>query len=236
MDSGVRRPTLRSIQRSRCWAATFGHSRFRRARSRTSSTPRRPRLRPQPSVELFDTIVEGTRRVLEFARVAGAGRFLFTSSGAIYGRQPADLTHFPRTILAAPIHRRYARVCRGQARGRDAVRRSCERQRSSQRLRVASRSSVPTCLSTLTSRSATSSGTRWRVAPLRITGDGTRSARTFTRSDLAIWLWTILLHGHPLRAYNVGAPDARPISSIAEIVFALHAPASRGGRHATAPV
>jgi nucleoside-diphosphate-sugar epimerase len=37
---------------------------------------------------IFDTIVEGTRRVLELARHSGAKKFLLASSGAVYGRQP----------------------------------------------------------------------------------------------------------------------------------------------------
>src|SRR4030095_8422444 len=43
----------------------------------------------------FSADVDGTRRVLEFARTHGARRFLFTSSGAVYGKQPSDLTHIP---------------------------------------------------------------------------------------------------------------------------------------------
>ena len=41
--------------------------------------------RPQ---EAFDVIVEGTRRVLEMARRAGAGRLLHLSSGAVYDPPP----------------------------------------------------------------------------------------------------------------------------------------------------
>src|ERR1700736_5131009 len=51
---------------------------------------------------LFDTIVDGTRRALEFASRSGAGRFLLTSSGAVYGRQPADLTHVPEEYAGGP--------------------------------------------------------------------------------------------------------------------------------------
>ncbi len=43
--------------------------------------------------EQYSAIVDGTRRVLEFAAAAGAERFLLTSSGAVYGPQPRSLLH-----------------------------------------------------------------------------------------------------------------------------------------------
>ena len=53
-------------------------------------------------LDIFDGNVNGTRRVLEFARQSGATRFLFTSSGAAYGRQPSELTHIPEEYAGAP--------------------------------------------------------------------------------------------------------------------------------------
>src|SRR5438270_5737386 len=43
-------------------------------------------------LQMLDTVIEGTRRTLEFARHCGAKKFLLTSTGAVYGRQPSELS------------------------------------------------------------------------------------------------------------------------------------------------
>jgi dTDP-glucose 4,6-dehydratase len=56
----------------------------------------------QPPLELVETIVDGTRRVLELAGRNGAIPFLFTSSGAVYGEQPPQVERIEETYLGGP--------------------------------------------------------------------------------------------------------------------------------------
>ena len=53
-------------------------------------------------LELLSTLLDGTKRMLEFAKARGAKRFLLTSSGAVYGRQPQNLSHIPEDYLGGP--------------------------------------------------------------------------------------------------------------------------------------
>ncbi len=67
-----------------------------------AATESSAKLNAEAPLSMFDTIVDGTRRTLEFARHCGARKFLLTSSGAIYGKQPPEMTHIPEDYLGAP--------------------------------------------------------------------------------------------------------------------------------------
>jgi len=55
----------------------------------------------EPTAAL-DTIIGGTRRVLDFAVQAGTQNFLLTSSGAVYGPQPSTLLRIPEDYPGGP--------------------------------------------------------------------------------------------------------------------------------------
>ena len=67
-----------------------------------AATEASAKLNDENPLLMFDTIVEGTRRALELARQSGAKKFLLTSSGAVYGRQPPDLTHIAEDYGGGP--------------------------------------------------------------------------------------------------------------------------------------
>lgn len=56
----------------------------------------------QKPEDLLSTIVDGTERVLGLALAHGTRKFLLTSSGAVYGKQPADLSHVPEIYAPSP--------------------------------------------------------------------------------------------------------------------------------------
>lgn len=178
-------------------------------------------LKPMPHVPLatFDHDVEGTRRVLEFARTHGTQRFLFTSSGAIYGRQPPELTHIPEDYPGAPFT---VDAASGYAQTKRVSEWLCAmyaRQFGFAALIARLFSFVGPHLG-LDRQYAVGNFIRDVIAggPVRIQGDGTPYRSYLYAGDLAIWLWQILVHGESLRPCNVGSAEALSIAELARVV------------------
>jgi nucleoside-diphosphate-sugar epimerase len=178
--------------------------------------------------ETRSTIVEGTARCLELARRAGARKFLFLSSGAVYGRQPTDLSHVPEEYFDDPA-------------SSDSLSPYGEAKRAAEAL----------CL-----RTATETGLEVKIArgfafvgphmpldahfaignfirdalaggPIRIRGDGTAIRSYLYAAELAVWLLTILLRGKSGTAYNVGSEEEVTVSELARRVASVSGPGIR---------
>lgn len=178
----------------------------------TSSAPVEP-------LEMYETIVDGTRRVLELAVARATRKLLFVSSGAVYGRQPPELTHVSEDYNGAPDFREA-----GSAYG--------EGKRVAEWLCcLAGRqhdfgTKIARCFAfvgphlPLDAHFAIGNFIRdaMRGGPIRVGGDGTPYRSYLYAADLAVWLWTLLLRGSNQRAYNLGSEAAMPIAELARQV------------------
>ena len=172
----------------------------------------------QPQL-MFHTIVDGTRHCLEFAAQAGARKFLFTSSGAIYGKQPSDLTHVPEDFSGSPdlLDPKSA-----YGEGKRAAELLCALAARNTGLET----KVARCFAfvgpymKLDTHFAIGNFIRDVLAGDRILvqGDGTPVRSYMYASDLMVWLWTILFRGEPCRAYNVGSENGINIADLARAV------------------
>lgn len=174
---------------------------------------------------LLDTIIEGTRHTLEFARHCGVKKFLLASSGAVYGRQPPDLTHILETYGGAP-ETTDAQASYGEGK-RLAELLCCQYYRS-----YGIESTIARCFAFV--------GPYLPLAgpfaignfildgingnSIRVGGDGTPYRSYLYAADLAVWLWTLLLRGQPGRAYNVGSDEALTIRDLAQQVAGAFTP------------
>ncbi len=180
---------------------------------------------PDQPASIFDSEIQGTRRVLEFARTNRAQRFLFTSSGAIYGKQPSELTHIPEEYAGAPLTTD-PNSAYGQAkRVSEWLSMMYARQHGFAallpRLFAFAGPHLPLDLNF-----AIGNFLRDVLAgrPVRIAGDGTPERSYLYAADLATWLWTILIRGESARPYNVGSAAAVTIAELARAVVENTAP------------
>lgn len=172
----------------------------------------------RPSLE-FNTAVEGTRRVLEFALARGARNVLYTSSGAVYGRQPSEMTHVPEDApIAPPAHD----VGAAYSHGKRAAEFICAAANFETELDVRIARLFAFVGPHLPMDAGYAVGNFIRDAlegrTIEISGDGTPMRSYLYAADLAWWLWTILLAGTPGRPYNVGSDAALSIREFADAV------------------
>lgn len=167
-------------------------------------------------LEIFDTVVHGTRQVLELATAAGASRILLASSGAVYGAQPSNLELVPETYTGAPVLLSTNTIYGNS-------------KRASECLSVAycSQTQLEICIARIFAvigpglplNDSFAAGNFVRDAmvgdSINIQGDG-RSVRSYLyMADVIVWLLRILGFGHAGEAYNVGSEKALSIAELA---------------------
>ncbi len=166
---------------------------------------------------MLDTIVNGTRRVLDFAAQCETRRFLLTSSGAVYGKQPSDLTHIAETYGGAPdVTQNTAAYGEGK-RLAELLCLMYGRNHGFETKLARCFAFVGPYLQldgTYAIGNFILDGLNGKT--IEIQGDGTPRRSYLYAADLAIWLWKILFRAPSERAYNVGSDVDMSIAEIAQ--------------------
>lgn len=172
--------------------------------------------------DVFSTCLDGTRRVLSFARQCGASQLLLVSSGAVYGPLPAGMTHVPETYLGGPDPllsgsaygegKRVSEWLAAQATASDGL-----------EVKIARIFALVGPHLPLDKHFAIGNFLRAALADgeIVIQGDGTPHRSYLYAADMAAWLWAVLLRGQSGRAYNVGADESISIATLAEQVASI---------------
>lgn len=176
--------------------------------------------------QMLSTILAGTERTLNFAAAARARKLLLTSSGAVYGPQPSDISHVPEEFAGAPDpllpHSVYGE-------GKRASELMC-----ALAAQAGMEAKIARCYAFLGPHLPLDThfaagnflGDALAGRPISIASDGTALRSYLYASDLTTWLWTMLFRAPSLRAYNVGSEEAVSIRELAKIAAAAVNPAT----------
>ncbi len=172
---------------------------------------------------LVDNICSGTRRALELTAKSGAKRFLYVSSGGVYGKQPLDIDFVEENYNGCPAVTDF-----GYAALYGEGKRLSEMMSFSFAEKFGFSAVSARCFAfvgphlAMNKNFAIGNFIRNVVRNEKITilGDGTPLRSYLYAADLALHLWVLLLSGENKNVYNVGSEHGVSIYELAKTVRA----------------
>lgn len=169
----------------------------------------------QPLV-MIDSIINGTRNVLEFARKNNVKRMLYISSGAVYGVQPDGLKGFPEDYSGSP-NPLIPSSAYAEAKRTAELLCACYSKQYQIEIPVARCFAFVGPYLDLDAHFAIGNFIRNGLngENIIIKGNGKPLRSYMYAADLVIWLLHILMLGKSAEAYNVGSDEVVSIKELA---------------------
>lgn len=190
-----------------------------------AATPASAEVNRKDPLLMLDTIVLGTRRVLDVAAASGAIPILLTSSGAVYGAQPPELESVPESYIGAPDP---LNVENAYHEGKRVAEQECALHSHlyGVQAKVARMFAFVGPYLPLDRHFAIGNfiDDALQGRPIQVRGDGTTIRSYLYAAEMIVWLLAIFVRGEPLRAYNVGSEKPVDIARLAGTVAALADP------------
>jgi dTDP-glucose 4,6-dehydratase len=176
-----------------------------------------PIIQNEDPLGALDILMNGTRRVLDFATFSNPKSLLYISSGSVYGRHVKNTQTISEECREAPD------PLSGGASAYDEGKRVSELLCGIYFRKKNVFSVIGRCFSfigpllPLNEHYAVGNFIKDSLEgdEIKVTGDGTPIRSFLYLSDLAWWLWVILVNGTPGRAYNVGSDESINLKDLA---------------------
>jgi nucleoside-diphosphate-sugar epimerase len=170
-------------------------------------------------------MIQAAKHVLDFAKICGTKKILFTSSGTVYGPQPPDMTCISEDYTGTRNIDDF-RYAHGE--GKFKAELLCSEYAKSYNIEA----KIARCFSflgaylPLDSNYAAGNFIRDGLngGPIIVKGDGTPYRSYLYAADLMVWLWTILFRGRVSIPYNVGSESSLAIAELAQITASIFHP------------
>lgn len=177
------------------------------------------RLNTEEPLVMFETIVNGTKRVLDFAKLKKVKSFLLTSSGAVYGKQPSEIQNISENYVGAPITSDAGSMY-GEGKRIAEVLCAAHHKLFDLPVKIARCYAFIGPFLALDSHFAAGNFIKNLLdnEDIIIQGDGTPYRSYMYSADLVIWLWTILFKGENNSPYNVGSNKSISIAQLAKLI------------------
>jgi dTDP-glucose 4,6-dehydratase len=184
-----------------------------------AATDASAKLNENNPLKMFEVIVSGTRRVLDFCLEKKIKRCLFLSSGAVYGAQPWDLLNTPEEWSGAPD-------CLNAVNAYGEAKRAAEMLCAIYAKQFGLEISIARIFALLGPylpldahfAAGNFISNALKKEKIIIKGNGRPIRSYLYPTDLCVMLMTLLLRGPSGRAYNVGSPEGISIADLAETV------------------